>query len=601
MKEFYEQNKKILNIVFIVVGILLVVFLLWNFYFSKLVRFNKQVDIVSDAGKKYFGMYTNKLPNNEKEVSTVRVKELYDRKFVDAKDLYIPKTKKGCDLNNSFVKARKENGKIEYYTYLKCGSFENKTDHEGPIITLNGDMEVILDINEKYEEKGIKSVIDKKDGNIDVGTVSTNNTTIDTSKVGTYEISYTAYDSLRNTTTVKRTVKVVKKLDGIIKEATNNKNYYVGENPNNYVQFSGMLFRIVGINKDGTIKLMSSDYISNVVYGDQKSFDKTNIYKWLNDYYYAHLASKKDVVKSDWCVGNVKQASEDGCNTKVKANVGLLTLNEYQRSINENTSYASSGLMESYWLLNRKDNNNGWMIKEGEVETIATKDITTTRPVINIKNTLYVENGDGSFEKPYILDDYKIGKANSKLTDRLIGEYVQYSDQLWRVLENEEDGTTLIMVESLHDANAQPVLITYDENSKEYKYNSKEKENIGYQIARNVKNYLVDDKKIMNNEWEIVAFDHTKTYDKFKTSTYKSKYSIPKSYDMFSAALGYRSWLIDYSTTKGNILFVGPGGRGFDVKIDEARENAVKLVIKLDNSTRISSGSGTMIDPYNVK
>lgn len=601
MKEFYEQNKKILNIVFIVVAILFVVFLLWTVYFSKLVRFNKQVDIVENAGKSYFSMYGNKLPNNEKGVSTVYVKELYDKKFVNAEDVYIPKTKKGCDLNNSFVKARKENGKIVYYTYLKCGSFENKTDHEGPVITLNGEEEVILDVNEKYEEKGIKSVVDKKDGNINVGEVTTNAKDIDTTKVGTYEVSYTAYDSLQNKTTVKRIVKVVKKLEGIIKDATHNKNYYVGDNPNNYVQFSGMLWQIVGLNNDGTIKLITADTIANVVYGNQKKFQDTNIYKWLNDYFYAHLASKKYVVKSDWCVGNVNNANEDGCNTKVKANVGLLTLNEYQRSISDNATYASAGLMESYWLLNKKDNNNGWMAKEGELENVSIKDITTTRPTVNIKAGVYVEDGNGSFESPYILDDYTRGKANSKLKNRLVGEYVQYSDHLWRVLENEKNGTTLIMVESLHNAGAEPVLITYDENSKEYQYSNKEKGNIGYQVERDVKNNLVDDKKVMKNEWKIVEFDHEKTYDKFKSNTYESKYSIPKSYDMFSAAKGYRSWLIDYSKTKGNILFVGPGGRGFDVKIDEARENAVKLVIKLDDSVRISSGKGMVTDPYIVK
>ena len=601
MKEFYNNNKKILNIVFVVVGIIFIIYLIWTFYFSKVVMFGKEEDTLGQAGKKYFEMYASKMPSRDNEVSTISAKELYDKKFVQAKDLYIPKTKKGCDLTSSWVKARRENGKVEYYTYLKCGSFESKTDHEGPEIVLNGENEVTLDINEKYEEKGIKNVVDKKDGSIDINKVSIKNNDIDTSKVGTYEISYTAYDSLKNKTTVKRIVKVVRKLEGIIKEDTNNKNYYTGEDVNNYVQFSGMLWRMVGLNSDGTIKLVTADSISNVVYGNQSSYKKTNIYKWLNDYFYDHLASKKYVVKSNWCVGEVSSEREDGCDTKEKANVGLLTLQEYNKAEENESNYLASVMMGSYWLANKKDDNNSWVIRDTAAETFKTTDITTTRPVINIQKDMYAENGDGSYENPYSLGDYKKGKANSKLNDRVVGELVSYSGYNWIIMDTSDDGTTLIMTNTITDTNGEPLEIAY-ENTKNYKYSINEKGNIGYQINKSIKDYLVTDEKIIVNKWDVIEFDQNKMYDQFNKETYESKYSIPKSYDIFSASSSTKSWLIDYSKIKGNILFTGPGGRAFDMNIEEGfSTNAVKLVIKVNKNVTISSGGGTNVSPYVVK
>ena len=55
-----------------------------------------------------------------------------------------------------------------YYTYLKCGIISSNVDHKGPEITLNGDDEVNINLGSKYDEEGVKSVVDNTDGKIDV-------------------------------------------------------------------------------------------------------------------------------------------------------------------------------------------------------------------------------------------------------------------------------------------------------------------------------------------------------------------------------------------------------------------------------------------------
>ena len=78
-----------------------------------------------------------------------------------------------------------------------------------PVINLNGSSNMTLLINDKYEEKGAKS-IDEKDGDLTdkIETVGK----VDTSKEGKYVITYKSTDSQGNTTTKERTVIVKKEI-----------------------------------------------------------------------------------------------------------------------------------------------------------------------------------------------------------------------------------------------------------------------------------------------------------------------------------------------------------------------------------------------------
>ena len=80
------------------------------------------------------------------------------------------------------------------------------TDDEKPIITLNGSNPQYVLINSEYEEKGVK-VNDNCDGDItDKVEISGS---VDTSKKGTYEITYKVSDLKGNEAEVKRKVSVI--------------------------------------------------------------------------------------------------------------------------------------------------------------------------------------------------------------------------------------------------------------------------------------------------------------------------------------------------------------------------------------------------------
>lgn len=93
-------------------------------------------------------------------------------------------------------------------------------DHEAPVITLKGDNPVIVEQGDPYVEPGATAT-DNIDGDLtDQIEISGD---VDTSKIGTYTVTYTVSDSVGNVTTVERTVNVVEPFG----------DFYSGEGPPN--------------------------------------------------------------------------------------------------------------------------------------------------------------------------------------------------------------------------------------------------------------------------------------------------------------------------------------------------------------------------------
>ena len=82
-------------------------------------------------------------------------------------------------------------------------------DNEKPMITLNGEKDITLYVNDVYKELGV-TVIDNYDGDISNKVVITDN--VDTSKVGEYNLVYSVVDSSGNMSSTTRNVKVINRV-----------------------------------------------------------------------------------------------------------------------------------------------------------------------------------------------------------------------------------------------------------------------------------------------------------------------------------------------------------------------------------------------------
>jgi len=77
-----------------------------------------------------------------------------------------------------------------------------------PVITFNGEANIILELGETYEELGA-SAVDNSDGNVSVEISGT----VDTTTIGKYTLTYRASDSSANTASLTRTITVEKTID----------------------------------------------------------------------------------------------------------------------------------------------------------------------------------------------------------------------------------------------------------------------------------------------------------------------------------------------------------------------------------------------------
>ena len=602
------NKKKIIRIVVVVLVVLLVLAILYfAFYYPNKVFKDNEKKFIA-AGERYYQINKNYLPNQEGRVLTVNLGTLIKEDYLD--DIYIPYSKKVCDLNESTVKAIKKDGEFQYYTYLKCGNYESSTDHEGPVITLNGDNTINLNKGDEYKEPGIKSVVDDTDGNLNVDDVTIKGE-VDTNTVGTYEITYSASDSLNNKSEVTRKVVVEESLSNVVREATSDTNgYYKGDVLNNYVMFNNMTFRIVKINSNDTVTIASDEVLANVDYTNDGRFADSSLDSWLNDYFYNLLESKykKLITSSKWCddVLNADNYMATECSrSSAKRNVGILSIQDYNNTLADDISFLDFGGI--VWYANLDSNNNPWTMTDLydyplKSEPMNQEYLFNVRPAVTLKKNTKVLSGDGSEADPYILVENDSARRNTLINERQIGEYINYSGYTWRIAGINDDTTEIIMTGVVTNDDVE-LQIGYN-NSGAKVYNPNKKGNIGYQVINEMTKYVSTD-LFTKTKVEVPIYNNKVTYKgKKDTKTYNNIVTIPSVFDIFTAKGDNSSdggyWYIDSSKEDGVKTVMYPAGTVTYTTVTDDRTEGVKIKAYLKSDVFITDGDGSLEHPYTI-
>ena len=594
-------DKNFIKYLKISVVVIVIALFLWFLVIHPLITFRGYEKDIEAAAKRYYEINAGELPTGTR-VKTLSIQKLFDQSYLK-EDFYVPFSKKPCSITDSWVKVRQEDGEYKYYTYLKCGIISSNVDHKGPEITLNGDDEVTINLGSKYDEEGVKSVVDNVDGKMDIEDVEIDSSDVNTNKAGTYKVTYTATDSLNNTNEVVRTVKVVERLKNTVNKATNKTGVYTGSNPNNYIYFSGMLFRIVDIDGDN-VRIVAEQDVSNVNY--------TAIDEWL-EYYYDHIAdeSKKFVVKNKYCDMKTNDndiSNIDKCNSYTKEKeVSILSASDINQATTEMENWLRPDSIS--WVRNEKDSKNAYTVRNRFYNTDArymSFDQNYNfgiRPVLTIKGSTLIEDGDGTKENPYSIGDMEKAKAGDKLNTRHSGEFVSYSGMLWRIIDIDSDNTTKVIANTTVYNGGERVLTSYDTDSKAKIYNPKERGNVGYFISNEAVQYF-DTDYFVSKEIEVPIYKNMIRYGKESTTKkYKVKISAPNMYEMFSA-FDYNSvtmksyWLINSSKAQYTKALISDIGVVMYGALYDNVEYGVRPVGYLNKDCSIVSGTGTYEDPY---
>src|SRR5574344_878420 len=111
--------------------------------------------------------------------------------------------------------------------------------------------------------------------------------------------------------------------------------YLKGAQTKNYLWYSGFLWRIMGVNKDKTVRLITEEDVTAIPQnpsGNPK-FVGSYIDSWLNDYFYSKLRGTNIIVNSSFCQGAAVTSAptRTDCTggTTLSRNVGLLSIDEY--------------------------------------------------------------------------------------------------------------------------------------------------------------------------------------------------------------------------------------------------------------------------------
>lgn len=603
---FLKKNKKVIIVLAVGLMFILVGFLSWDLYFSKFQIFQNQEKDFLEAVERYFEFNSNFLPKKD-ETKEITLQDLYDGEHIGS--LYVPKTRKLCDPNSWVRVYHNADGEYEYLTYLKCGNFESDVDNVGPEITLNGNKQMVVSLGSEYQELGVSEVIDEVEGKINVENVTIDNSEVNANKIGTYKVTYTVRDKAYNKTVVTRTVVVAENLTEVVRNATDASNYYKGRDVKNYLLFSGMLFRIVNVNEDGSIKLISDEAIANLR-ADYDTYEGSNIDTWLKNVYYKSLHNAdKYLVDSTYCVGDINSVYDYSgeCSATITSKVGLLSIGQYNSTLSNNSTYLDNN---NYFALSHKSGNRYIITpyEEGIKNGLDTGILAPIRPVITLKSNLYLLSGDGSLENPYKLDDYSYAKTSDKLNTRLTGEYLEYSGLIYRIVGVDNDKNIRVIMNSpwiIQPSNQKLQLAIAEFN--DVKFNVKSENSPGYVLNNDYLDYI-GTKYIVNTNYSVPTNVAGLKYNEYQTKKVKAKVSLPATYEMFSAPgnnddIRLVNYLYIDSSNGDDLIYMANGNNGlvFEMNKTTLYSYHIKAVITLSGELKIASGNGTVNKPYVLK
>ncbi len=345
--------------------------------------------------------------------------------------------------------------------------------------------------------------------------------------------------------------------------------YYKGTDVNNYVYYSGRLFRIIDINNG--IRMIEEDTSTNLVWTFDSDYKDSYIKKWLDNYLNTLKNYDLYLEKNKWC-NEAINLDEYQCDDEIEDYVGLLSIGDYLQA-GGNNSYLNN---ETYfWTLNQdKDKNVFYINNEGNINNISKKDEMYfsygIRPVITIKEDISIASGEGTKEDPFIIEEL----GNALLRDNSIGSFVKYNGDSYRILNVDDKGISLI-----YDG-----LLEVDKKYTDV-----------YKYLNNDFLKKLNKEDLVKNDYYVNEYSFTNKYVS-DNKTKKSEYiTIPSIGDMFLNEYdGY--WLNNYSDNELGLYYIIDENKMFFSDLS-GNSHKIRPIIKLNTETVVSSGTGLKNDP----
>ena len=246
--------------------------------------------------------------------------------------------------------------------------------------------------------------------------------------------------------------------NGVIDTSDSEKTFITGTNPNNYIWYSGKLWRAVSIDSsDNSVKLVTQWNISALPYNANRNtaFQGSYMEKWLNDTsadgFLGNLREPDKFIKTDsvWNATMTTETTKPEKTTMVTDAVGLLNIYEYTMSYKnatDETGYLNNGL---YWRTLTPYNTSIVLgvNRYGNSDHSDPAFSNGSRPSINLKSAVKIIDGDGTVDNPYRLQGDNDSPTGALLSTRYSGEYISFGtgeNNLYRIVSHENGTGTKI-------------------------------------------------------------------------------------------------------------------------------------------------------------
>lgn len=374
---------------------------------------------------------------------------------------------------------------------------------------------------------------------------------------------------------------------------------FIGEVSDNYLEYSGNLFRIIEVDAEYNIKAVSEQSFTYMYSGLEKGFNESYINKWLNEsdeensgIFERNLYNTESLFFSTVCEDVIDDLSNITCNEINKENrFGILSLYEYAKSGGKG-GYLNNG--EDFYLSNLNEKGANYFItSEGEVSIseLTTKTLGV-RPVITISGDTVLLSGKGTFNNPYKIEEHNV----EALKDVYVGSIINFSGNKYIVTDVSGENVKVALNDTIKDKDGDILLKSFGGSNSGY---SNSKKTIGYYLNDDFYKSLENNDLIVKSEWYIGKLsldnlDYSRVYST-KTSLNVGMLTLG---DMFVTEVKNVFTILRGIEDDKIIYVINEDGNFYGDFISSKYE--IRPAFYLKGDTIISGGKGTIDEPYEL-
>ncbi len=362
---------------------------------------------------------------------------------------------------------------------------------------------------------------------------------------------------------------------------------YNYKNDNNYVKYSGSLWRIERIYEDGKIRLIGLN--SGPVLSNSAVFKESFISKYLNNENSVIYRNLEDpdiyLSKTSVCLDNIDDIENITCNETEEYLFGIPSISDYQ------LTGGLEGFIKSdreFWLSNMSEESQYYISDTGEVKKTKVLHHYEILPIITLSGEVEYSYGDGSLENPYAVGN----PGTSYLNQKGINEYISFNEKVWKIIDQDEIGTKVVLDGVLENKRIFDKKYNKFESSDIYKY-------LNGDYYKSFSDELKE--KIIKGKWYTGVYTSSNEYD--YNSIYES--SIEAYVGLLNindlGLLEYENvYTLTPSDSKNSVIFTVASDN--TVYADSVSRNKnIRPVLYLDSNSKIVSGKGSKEEPYVVE